>query len=200
MFTIPSVANSNRGRPRSTERHQAILEATRALLTADGYERLNLEAIAARAGVSKQTIYKWWPSKSAVVTEAVLHDYVSIWGEPLPDTGDIAADMLAWFTTQFSGFDRPDAAALIRALVAASAEDDTHAARLQEKLVEPALEQMTSWLAHGVETGQLRPDANIEIAARAFFGIILVNVLTRSSTGGEDTKPFIDLVLTGMKA
>src|SRR5258708_7000326 len=78
---------------RSQRSHRAILEAALDLCAERGYGNVTVEAIAARAGVSKKTIYRWWPTKGAVVLEA-LHE----WREDamaLPDTGDIVADLQA---------------------------------------------------------------------------------------------------------
>lgn len=71
--------------------HQAILDATVELLERGGYKNLTIEAIAATAGVGKQTIYRWWPNKAALVMEA----YIAA-GEvrvPEPDTGDVISDI-----------------------------------------------------------------------------------------------------------
>ena len=58
-------------RPRSESARRAVLDATVALVEEDGYGRVTMEAIARRAGVGKQTVYRWWPSKAAIVLEAL---------------------------------------------------------------------------------------------------------------------------------
>src|SRR4051812_2052510 len=82
---------------RSDRSRRAILDAALALVGEVGYNRLTIEAIAARAGVGKQTIYRWWPSKAAVLLDASLAlagDVPEGEGRPgLPDTGDLAADL-----------------------------------------------------------------------------------------------------------
>ncbi len=60
------------GRPRSETSRRSILDATRRLLTHTSVQKLSIEAIARKAGVGKTTIYRWWPSKSAVIMEAVF--------------------------------------------------------------------------------------------------------------------------------
>jgi AcrR family transcriptional regulator len=79
---------------RNERSRRAILEAASELVADTGFVRLTVEAIAARAGVGKQTIYRWWPSKGAVVFDALLAEGLGAEGESrLPDTGDLRADL-----------------------------------------------------------------------------------------------------------
>src|SRR5439155_4247349 len=80
---------------RSDRSRLAIVDAALALCREHGYARVSIEAIAARAGVGKQTIYRWWPSKGAVVLEAFERVAAEI---PVPDTGDVASDMRPFLT------------------------------------------------------------------------------------------------------
>ena len=92
-MSIPKpVPNEKR---RDTRAHQAILDATVALMEEQGYKKLSIEAIAARAGVGKQTIYRWWKGKTDLVVEAYLHSTADRAHETdLPaDTGDVAQDL-----------------------------------------------------------------------------------------------------------
>src|SRR5687768_12726238 len=107
-----------RGRRRSERSHEAIVRATQELLVERGYRQLTIEAIAARAGVGKQTIYRWWPSKGAVVLEAFL---VLSEGGPeqdmaLPDTGDLKADLRVVMRATVAEFADPAFEKPIRAL------------------------------------------------------------------------------------
>ena len=78
------------GRPRSVRSHQAILKASLDLLAEVGYERMSIEAIAARAGVGKPTIYRRYSSKEELVADAIesLREEISI-----PDTGSLRGDL-----------------------------------------------------------------------------------------------------------
>ena len=79
---------------RSERSRTAILTAALDLVEEAGYAKTSVEGIAARAGVGKQTIYRWWPSKGAVLLDALLALSEGDEGvEPLPDTGDLAADL-----------------------------------------------------------------------------------------------------------
>ncbi|GHJ24488.1 hypothetical protein TPA0909_61020 [Streptomyces albus] len=90
----PTTAKTPDVSRRSERSRQAILRASMELVGEVGYPKLTIEAIAARAGVGKQTIYRWWPSKAAVLLDACTdaatgdgHD------SGLPDTGDVEADL-----------------------------------------------------------------------------------------------------------
>src|SRR5690606_13055468 len=77
---------------RSEASRRAILTAAFELAGEVGYAKLSIEGIAARAGVGKQTIYRWWPSKGAVLFDAILSLSEGPEGSALPDTGDLEAD------------------------------------------------------------------------------------------------------------
>src|SRR5687768_18186494 len=91
------MATDVRGRRRSERSHHAILAATRELLLERGYAAVTIEGIAARAGVGKQTIYRWWPSKAALVLESYLAGQDAV---PPPAEGKTAHDdiraLLGW--------------------------------------------------------------------------------------------------------
>jgi len=79
-----------RGRPRSEERRDAVLKAAMDLMQEDDLRRASIDRIAQRCGVSKATIYKWWPNRTAVAIDAFLHHMMA--EAPVPDTGSAAED------------------------------------------------------------------------------------------------------------
>src|ERR671910_2923677 len=79
------------GRPRSERAHHAILQAANELLESDGFAAVTMEAIAERAGVSKATIYRWWPNRAAVGMDGFL-SIVSSQG-PFQHTGHAREDI-----------------------------------------------------------------------------------------------------------
>jgi AcrR family transcriptional regulator len=193
------VSGRPRGRPRSDQAHRAILEATRDLLIADGYDQLSIEAIAARAGVGKQTVYRWWPSKAAVVAEAVVEGYVATGARVRQETGDVLADLRAWFHEQVTRLTDGHLSTLVRALAAAAADSDVDAARLYDHLTGPAREDLVQRLRGGVENGQLRPDADLEAAADALIGTLLYHVLARrGAVTHQRADGLLEILITGM--
>ena len=83
-------AQMRRGRPRSEQSRAAVLRATSELLHEVGAQAMTTEEIAARSGVSKATIYKWWPNKYAVAVEAFLSEMMA--QSPDPNTGSAQED------------------------------------------------------------------------------------------------------------
>src|SRR5260370_36921305 len=94
MSSPPTSATPQRGRPRSEKAHNAILKAAAELLLEKGLAAVSMDAVAARAGVSKATIYRWWPSKETLALEAVYRAWSDV-GPPQPDTGSLRGDLRA---------------------------------------------------------------------------------------------------------
>ena len=91
MISASSLAPARPGRPRSERARLAILEAGADLLLEGGLAAATIEGIAARAGVSKVTIYKWWPSRGAVAVDSFFHRYRQTIS--FEETGDLAHDL-----------------------------------------------------------------------------------------------------------
>src|ERR1700743_1650675 len=83
-----------RGRPRSARAHEAILKAAAGLLLENGLAAVSMDAVAERAGVSKATIYRWWPTKETLALDALYTEWAAV--RPAPrDTGTLRGDLLS---------------------------------------------------------------------------------------------------------
>lgn len=189
-----------RGATRSARSHRAILGATRDLLESSGAASVSIEAVAARAGVGKQTIYRWWPSKSALIAEAVLAaGATTVATEDPADTGDLRADVSAWLRQVASVFSEPSSASLVRALAAAAAEDDLASAQLYEQFAEPMHRALVGRLAAGVPAGAVRSGADLSAAADALVGALLFRLLAQPGlVAPERSEGVVDAVLGGV--
>ncbi|MEV6852898.1 TetR/AcrR family transcriptional regulator [Streptomyces microflavus] len=159
---------------RSDRSRRAIYDAALALVGEAGYRRTTIEGIAARAGVGKQTIYRWWPSKAAVLMEAFL-DLATRAAEEagpqaggaeygIPDTGDLAADLKLVLRATVDELNDPLMEAPTRALTAEGVVDAKLGAEFVEKLLDPQLALYVTRLRAAQEAGQLRPDVDPRIA------------------------------------
>ncbi|MGW4369677.1 TetR/AcrR family transcriptional regulator [Nocardia takedensis] len=182
---------------RSVRSRAAILAATTELLRELPYPKLTIEAIAARAGVGKQTIYRWWPSKGAVVFEAMLDADAGPDGLALPDTGDLTADLTALLRGSVAAMTDPHAEAFLRAMSIEIQQDPDLAAAYRENLLLPQRAAILTRLAAGVEAGDLRPDLDLEFVTDLLVG----PVQTRWALGlGGLTADYADAVVAAVLA
>ncbi|WP_336212832.1 TetR/AcrR family transcriptional regulator [Nonomuraea sp. LPB2021202275-12-8] len=167
---------------RKERSRQAILAATRALVSEEAYEKVTVEAIAARAGVGKQTIYRRWPTKSAVVFAAFLALSEDADGQSiaLPDTGDLEADLKLVMRATAEEFADPALDRLIRALNTEITNDAALAAEYHRKLSQPLEEAKKARLRSAQEAGQLAADADLDLALEVLYAPLFQRWLHRS--------------------
>ncbi|NYI04354.1 TetR/AcrR family transcriptional regulator [Allostreptomyces psammosilenae] len=167
---------------RSERSRRSILSAAFELVSEVGYGKLTIEAIAARAGVGKQTIYRWWPSKGAVVLDAFLARGESEQGEiRLPDTGDIEADLKAVLRPTVEELKDPRYDVPFRALLIEAQTDPTLTAQIVERLLEPQMEATRERLRSARRAGQLAGDADLDVAVELLFGPLYHRWLLRTA-------------------
>ncbi len=170
---------ARRGRPRSQATRQTILRATNALLEAHGYTALTIEGVAEQAGVSKSTIYRWWASKAELAMEAYAASAAA--RLPLPDTGDLAADLLA-FGEQFCQLLRTTSTPKIMSGLAAAAFDDQALAQaFRHGFISTRRTAMQHILERASERGEIAASTNIEQALDHFYGPIFYRLLFRGA-------------------
>src|ERR687894_975671 len=171
------------GRPRSERAHRAILQAANELLESEGFAAVTVEAIAERAGVSKATIYRWWPNKAAVMTDSFLELLVPD-TSPL-DTGSAREDLrlrlrgLAHVLAGRSG-------RFVAALIAESQTDPEVAEALRTHWISARRRETRPLLRRGIERGELRSDLDLEIAIDALYGPVYWRVLTGYAPLSDD--------------
>lgn len=163
-------------RRRSKQSHNAILQAALTILERDGYQALNIEAIAAQAGVGKQTIYRWWPSKAAVVLEAFAAQ--AALDNPLPDLHSLRADLQAFLETTFrllnEGQDKT-----VRSLMAEAQFDPTFGEELRRTFIHARRQSLLTLLERGIERGELAPDVDREFLLDMLYGPMWYRLLNQ---------------------
>ena len=118
----------------------AIVTATRELLLERGFDGLTIEAVAARAGVGKQTIYRWWPSRPALVADVMLEDADKILAS-VDHTDDLAADLVGWVRKLAATLTTARGSAMLRILTVAGMEHEDTAAKLARRVQHAAARQ-----------------------------------------------------------
>ncbi|MFF0783249.1 MULTISPECIES: TetR/AcrR family transcriptional regulator [unclassified Streptomyces] len=190
---------------RSEKSRRAIYAAALALVGETGYRKTTVEGIAARAGVGKQTIYRWWSSKADVLLEAFLdlgEQAAQAAGQQpytLPDTGDLAADLKAVLRATVDELLDPRFEAPARALAAEGLVDEQLGREFVGKLLEPQLRLYVDRLRSAQETGAVRPDVDPRIGLELFVSPLAQRWLQRTGPiSYAYTDTLVDYALYGL--
>lgn len=183
------MTEPRRGAPRSESARLAILAATAHLFQTRGYDQLTIEGIATEAGVGKQTIYRWWPSKSALVADCLLEGRLIPGRLTLPDTGDLRADLVTWLEQVFALMHEPTGRGLVTSLVAAATENERIGERLRDSL--GGTDSVTQRFEAGVRAGQLRDGAPVVELSEALVGAVLLKALSPRPTDPGDAERLV---------
>jgi AcrR family transcriptional regulator len=155
---------------RNPHTHKAIIKATLSLLKATRYHGLTIEAVAAKAKVGKATVYRWWPSKGALVAEAIAS---TMKVEDPTETGDLRQDLINATEVSIANFLRPPGGVLIQALASEIADDSKLLRSFTENFINPRREVVAKLIRRGVADGILpsecQPDVIMDMWAGALF-------------------------------
>jgi AcrR family transcriptional regulator len=182
------------GPVRSEAARISILQATATLIAEGGYDRLTMEGIAARAGVGKQTIYRWWPSKGAVTAECLLEGMLLPGQLDIPNSGNVRNDLANWLATVFRYVETEQGGTIFRSLIAAAAENVDVGRRLRDALFRA--QSVAARLRAGIGTSpNLSEGAPIEELAEALIGGVILRLLSREPVTPSDIDRMIDALL-----
>jgi AcrR family transcriptional regulator len=163
-----------RGRTRDEDARQRILDAAFRLVGEEGPAKVRIDAIAEAAGVGKQTIYRWWPTKTAVVMDALVQQTMA--ETPFPDTGDTRADLRTHMQAVIRLFRSPTGS-VIREVVAEAQADPSVAEEFRARFWQPRRDLSTACLKAGIARGQVREDLPLETTLDAIYGVLWVRLL-----------------------
>ncbi|WP_217145219.1 TetR/AcrR family transcriptional regulator [Streptomyces sp. AC627_RSS907] len=190
---------------RSQRSRRAIYDAALALVAEVGYPKTTIEGIAARAGVGKQTIYRWWSSKADVLLEAFLDlgdQAAQAAGQEtyaIPDTGDLAADLKNVLRATVDELRDPRFEAPSRALAAEGVVNEKLGREFVTKLLEPSLQLYVDRLRSAQEAGDLRPEVDPRIALELFVSPLAQRWLQHTGPiSHEYTDTLVDYALHGL--
>jgi AcrR family transcriptional regulator len=176
MTATRPAAVSRRGRPRSEKASAAILRAAAELLLDRGLEAVSMDAVAQHAGVSKATIYRWWPTKEAVALDALYAEW-SEHGPDAPDTGSLRADLLALLRPWARRVRNRPYATVIGTFIAKANRDPQFASEYLERLVTPRREIAKVVFKRAAERGEIPPAARVEVALDLLYGALYHRLL-----------------------
>lgn len=191
---IPPPA-SRRGRPRSDTVHRRILDATRELLVADGFSRLKLEHVAARAGVGKATIYRRWPTKEALCLELLMEltaPHISV-----EESGDTREELLAATMNALSAVTTTPFGPVIRALLSQIAVNPALGDPFRASVVQARRDEIGRVIARGIARGDLRVDADVDVATELLVGPVYFRLMFGGELNERFAGEIVDTIMLG---
>ncbi|MFT4468909.1 TetR/AcrR family transcriptional regulator [Arthrobacter sulfonylureivorans] len=183
---------------RSESARQAVLQAALALCEESGYPRLTIEGIASRSGVSKKTIYRWWPSKGAVLLEAVIERAASTANHP--DTGHLVDDVLTQLKAVIALL-TPHQTSATTGLIAESLRDDDLAADLREQLIIPNIVLFDDRMRLAKSRGELPEGTDLRLLNDLLHGTLYHRLVFHLGMPSDDElRERIEVVIAGVNA
>jgi len=170
-----AAAARRRGRPRSSETEQAILQATRELLVEAGVQGLTVEKVAARAGVAKTTIYRRWRDKDELALAVVLDMVEQV--VQLPELGDTRKELLAFVNAAVEVLGSTLMGRVMQGLVSDLATDAELAHAFRERVVSVRDAEVERLVERGVRRGDLRADTDPMTAHDLLIGPVYYRLL-----------------------
>jgi AcrR family transcriptional regulator len=184
--------------PRVERSRQAILDATLQLLARDGdVGSLTVEAVAARSGVAKTTIYRRWRDKWELALDAVMIDMLPRLDEPV-DVGDTRKELLTFINSVVKMLATPPYGQAMQALVSQIATDPDLARVYREQVVEPRHAELTPVIKRGIARGDLRPDTDVRLIHELLVGPIFYRLLFSGAPLDRNLgRRIVDAILAG---
>ena len=194
----PPAVPAPRGRPRSAKAHAAILKAAASLLLEHGLDAVSMDAVAARAGVSKATIYRWWPTKETLALDALYTEWTA--AAPVPkDTGSLRGDLIELLSPWARLVTAQPYARVIAALLANTRTDPAFAAQYQQHVIEPRRDQAREIFGRAVQRGEVPADLDLEVALDLIYGPLYLRLLQGHAPLDDGfVRAAIDLALAGV--
>ena len=200
--TAPSVPVAARtpGRPRDPEVDRAILEATSELLAEDGFDGLTIEAVAARAGVGKTTVYRRWPSKIPLVVDALSHQKMPA-SLVVPDDMTTRDALVRVLSELVRAHGNEPTGRILAGLVDAMSRDAELADAVRAGLVSTRRNVVFGLIERGIARGEIRPDVDVEVVADLLGGpIVMRTLITGRPVTPRLARQIVTLVLDGAAA
>jgi AcrR family transcriptional regulator len=172
----------SRGRPRDLELRDLVLSSAARQLETVGFAAMTMEGIVADTGVAKRTLYRWWPSKAAVIGEAILAGFIPIPEYRIEHTADVWADLSVWLHQAALSVQGPYGEVL-RAATAIGAADATLGDSMSAGFAAPARANLLERFRAGVGDGQLSAEADFDAVVDVLMAMILFIGVNRDDTG-----------------
>jgi AcrR family transcriptional regulator len=176
-MTSAASQSTSRGRPRSEKARQAILASAMEIVLEQGLGAMSMDDVARRAGVSKATIYRWWPSKERLTLNALADEWASSAAADRGDTGSLRGDLLASFRPWVRQLRRKPYARVVAGLIAAAQADAEFAELYREHFLQPRRDGARAVLRRARDRGEIAGDTDLEVALDLLYGPVYHRLL-----------------------
>lgn len=176
-MTSGTASSNPRGRPRSERARTAILASAMELLLDRGLPAMSMDDVARLAGVSKATIYRWWPSKERLALDALAAEWASPSATNQSVTGTLRAELLTRFRPWIRQLNRKPYARVVAGLVAAAQADAVFADLYREHFVQPRRDATRDLLVRARDRSEIATDTDLEVALDLLYGPIYHRLL-----------------------
>jgi AcrR family transcriptional regulator len=192
----PQQGRRRVGRPRSVQAEQAIIDAALEIFAESGAEGLCIEAVAAKAGVGKATIYRRWHGKEDLLLDAIA---AMKWPLPQPRGESVREDLAALVDAMARESDDPRRTRQFALLLGEGAAYPRLLDCYVETVIDPRRELVRTVLRRGIATGELREEINVEAAVDLLTGAVLARPrATAERTDRGYARRVVDELLTGL--
>ena len=198
---MTSTAEKTRspGRPRSEKAHQAILTAVTELLLDQGLHAMSMDEVARRAGVSKATIYRWWPSKERLALDALAEEWASAPEAGLSDIGSLRGDLLTRLLPWLRQLNRKPYARVVAGLVAEAQTNREFAELYRSHFVQARRDATRELLLRARDRGEIAVDTDLDVTLDLLYGPIYHRLLHGHAPLTEQfAQQVIDYVITAI--
>jgi AcrR family transcriptional regulator len=194
----PQQPQPQRGRPRSEKARTAILDAAAELLLAHGLSAVSMDAVAEKAGVSKATIYRWWPTKETLALDALYTEWAGAGPAPR-NTGTLRGDLLSLLRPWARLAGERSQSRVIAALLSEAHSDPAFAEEYRRRILEPRREVARDVFLRAVDRGEIAPDTKIEVALDVVYGPIYHRLLQgHAKLSDRFVQDVVDMALRGI--
>jgi AcrR family transcriptional regulator len=187
-----------RGRPRSEKARRAILDAAIELLLEQGLEAVTMDEVADRAGVSKATIYRWWPSKETLALDALYHEWEA--GATVrADTGSLRGDLLALLRPWIRRLRTRPYGRVLAALITEARTDPEFAKEYKAHFVELRRDPARAVFQRAIERGEIPTNTDVDLALDLIYGPVYHRLLhDHAPLNDRFVQDLIDAALRGL--
>lgn len=188
----------SRGRPRSTEVHKRILDATLTLLGEVGVEKLSMESVAQLAGVGKSSIYRRWSSKEALVVDALERVKPEFSTAVQGEIHEVLYEMAQSFAHQMNN---PLGKQMLSLLISTLSGSSQISESYWENHSLPKTKEISSLLERYIPKEKLRQDTDLDLVSDFIIGFIMYQLLLKPTSSDLDNelKRGIDMILNGIQ-